>query len=233
MKPMERKAIIVPASEDHTPTAGRSAASAGQASNKVFTIPNLISLIRLCLVPFFFVLLSDGHDFMATALFAIAACTDWIDGQVARRTDSVSKLGQVLDPTVDRILMISGVVGLAILGRLPLWIVVLVVVRDASLLLGGLYLLTRWRTRVPVVYAGKVATVLLLTGFVGLLLNWPLIPGLGVCSISWLPGLNGDPVSWGIWLIYIGLVLAMAVAFFYLYTAYRDIKKKKAVTDGA
>ena len=90
----------------------------------IFTIPNLISTIRLCMVPCFIVLLLTGYDILATVLFAVAAGTDWIDGQIARRTHTVSKLGRLLDPAVDRILMISGVVCLLAVGRLPLWVVV-------------------------------------------------------------------------------------------------------------
>ena len=98
-----------------------------EVTNKIFTIPNVISFIRLCMVPAFIVLLLKGNDIAATVLFAVAAATDFLDGQIARRTHCVSKLGQLLDPAVDRILMISGVVCLLIVGRLPLWVVLFVV----------------------------------------------------------------------------------------------------------
>lgn len=198
-------------------------------SNKIFTIPNFISLIRLCLVPIFFVLLHEGHDLLATLVFALAAGTDWIDGQVARRTNSVSRLGQLMDPAIDRILMISGVLGLLMVSRIPLWIVAIIIIRDGLMLLGGAYLLKRYHIRIAVIYAGKVATACLLVGFAGLLLNWPLIPGLGVTDLSWLPGFNAMAVSWGIWFVYIGLVLSVVTGFYYLYTAYRELKRAKEV----
>ena len=72
-----------------------------EVSNKIFTLPNLLSFIRFCMIPAFLVLLLNGYNLIATILFAVAASTDWIDGQVARRTNSVSKLGQLLDPFVD------------------------------------------------------------------------------------------------------------------------------------
>ena len=171
---------------------------AEQVSDRIFTVPNLISFIRLCLVPIFLVLLFNGYDVMATFLYALAAGTDWIDGQIARRTNAVSKLGQLLDPAVDRILMISGVCGLFLVGRLPLWIILVVLVRDLLLLVGGACLLKRFRVRVPVIYPGKVATTLLFVGFAGLLLNWPLIGGLGIVDAAWLPGFNAAACSWGI-----------------------------------
>ncbi|MEG1197309.1 MAG: CDP-alcohol phosphatidyltransferase family protein, partial [Raoultibacter sp.] len=105
--------------------------------DKIFTIPNVISMVRLCLVPVFLVLLMNGNDLAAALLFALAAGTDFLDGQIARRTNTVSKLGQLLDPAIDRILMIAGVGGLLLVGRLPLWIVAVVLIRDLFLLVGG------------------------------------------------------------------------------------------------
>lgn len=197
---------------------------ADEVSNRIFTVPNLISTIRLCLVPAFLVLLLNGYDLLATFLFALAAGTDWVDGQIARRTHAVSRLGQLLDPAVDRILMIAGVAGLLAVGRLPLWIVVVVVARDALLLAGGAYLLNRWKARVAVIYPGKVATTLLFVGFAALLLNWPVLEGLGVVSASWLPGLSAGPYSWGIWFVYAGLALALATTVYYVVAALGKIR---------
>lgn len=186
-----------------------------EVTSRIFTLANVVSFIRLCMVPAYLVLLLDGHDVLAAFLFALAASTDFVDGQLARRTHTVSRLGQLLDPAVDRILMIAGVVGLLLVGRLPLWIIVVVVARDALLLAGGAFLLKR-KKRVAVVFMGKVATTLLFIGFAGLLLNLPLIPGLGICDIAWLPGFNGFDVSWGIWFVYGGLALALFTTAIYI-----------------
>lgn len=196
-----------------------------EVTDRIVTVPNVISFIRLCMIPVFFILLLSGYDIPATIVFAVAACTDFIDGQVARRTHSVSKLGQLLDPTVDRLLMIFGVVGLLVVGRLPLWIVVVVLVRDLLLLFGGLYLIKRWKTRVAVIFPGKVATTLLFIGFAGLLLNMPLIAGLGIINVDWLPGFNAMQVSWGIWFIYIGLILGLLTTVYYVLMGYRKMQK--------
>ncbi len=189
----------------------------------IFTIPNVISFIRLCMVPVFLLLLFGGNDVAAAILFGIASGTDFVDGQIARRTRAVSKLGQILDPAVDRILMITAVLGLLVVGRMPLWIIVLVIVRDLSLLAGGALLLARWHVRVPVIFPGKVATTFLFAGFAGLLLNTPQLPGLGVVDAAWLPGLNVASVSWGIWLVYIGLAIGAATTVFYVYAGVRAI----------
>ena len=146
-----------------------------EVTNRIFTAANVVSFIRLCMVPVYLVLLLDGHDILATFIFALAASTDFIDGQLARRTHTVSRLGRLLDPAVDRALMVFGVVGLLLVGRLPVWIVALVIARDLLLIVGGAYLGARYKARVAVIFPGKVATTLLFVGFAGLLLNWPLV----------------------------------------------------------
>ncbi len=196
-----------------------------EASNKIFTLPNFLSFIRFCMIPVFLILLLQGFNLAATLVFAIAASTDWVDGQVARRTNSVSKLGQLLDPFVDRFLMISGVVGLLLVGRLPLWIVLVVVLRDLFMLAGGSYLIRRWKVRVPVIYPGKVATTLLYIGFAGILLNMPLLNGLGLVSASWLPGFSFEAYSWGFWFVYAGLLLMIGTTTYYIVKGYKGMRK--------
>mgnify|MGYP003077476700 FL=1 len=196
-------------------------------TNRIFTIPNVISFIRLCMVPVYMVLLLNGYDLLATFMFALAAGTDWIDGQLARRTNCVSKLGQLLDPAVDRILMSCGVIGLMLVGRLPIWIVFVVLGRDLMLLVGGAYLLKRYHERVAVIYPGKVATTFLFVGFAGLLLNMPLIGGLGWFEASGLPGFGFEACSWGIWFVYAGLLLGLFTTLYYVLAGYRKMQKAR------
>lgn len=200
-----------------------------KVSDKVFTIPNLLSTIRLCMIPAFLLLLFHGYNLTATLVFAVAASTDWVDGQVARRTNSVSKLGQLLDPFVDRLLMISGVLGLFLVGRLPLWIIVFVVARDLLMLVGGSYLLSRWKVRVPVIYLGKFATTCLYIAFAGILLNAPLLEGLGVVGVSWLPGLCVGLYSWGFWFAYLGLILSIITTSYYIAKGVSGMKAAMAL----
>lgn len=196
-------------------------------TNRIFTIPNVISFIRLCMVPVYMVLLLNGYDLLATFMFALAAGTDWIDGQLARRTNCVSKLGQLLDPAVDRVLMICGVIGLMLVGRLPIWIVFVVLGRDLMFLVGGAYLLKRYHERVAVIYPGKVATTFLFVGFAGLLLNMPLIGGLGWFEASWLPGFGSEACSWGIWFVYAGLLIGLFTTLYYVLAGYRKMQKAR------
>lgn len=202
----------------------RHADTASQAvSDKVLTLPNVISAVRLCLIPVFFAVLLGGHDVAAAIIFAVAAGTDCIDGQIARRTNTVTRLGQLLDPAVDRLLMIFGVLGLFLVGRLPLWIILFVLARDTFLLVGSFWLLHSRRIRIPVVFAGKASTTFLFIGFAGLLLNAPLVAGLGWVPFAWLPGFNADACSWSIWFLYVGLVLSAATAVYYSLAALREL----------
>ena len=191
----------------------------------IFTVPNLISFIRLCMAPVYLLLLSRGENAAAAILFGIAASTDFVDGQIARRTHTVSKLGQLLDPAVDRVLMITAVFGLMLVGRLPVWIVVVVLLRDLLLLIGGAFLLQRYNVRVAVIYPGKFATTFLFVGFAGLLLNVPQVAGLGVCDIAWLPGLNSFTWSWGIWPVYAGLFIGVFTTTYYVVKGFQGMRE--------
>ena len=108
------------------------------------TIPNLISILRLCAVPIFvWLLLSKDNALGAAILLSILGATDWIDGRVARRIDQVSELGKILAPTADRIMFLVAVFSMLIDGSVPIWFGVLTLFREgvvaiAALILGGL-----------------------------------------------------------------------------------------------
>lgn len=197
-------------------------------TERILTAPNVISFARLCLVPVYLWLLFQGQNVAAVIVFAVAALTDFVDGQVARRTHSVSKLGKLLDPAVDTVLMVTGVVGACAIGECPVWVAVIVFVREVFLVAGGAVLLKRFNIHVPVIYPGKVATTLLFIGFAALLLGIPLMPGLAWTDVPWLPGFNGQPACWGIWLVYAGLVLQIGVTVFYCVRAWGMLQAERA-----
>lgn len=194
-----------------------------EVTDRVLTVPNVISFIRLLLVPVFFVLLLNGERIFALILFSIAAATDFLDGQIARRTHSVSKLGKLLDPAVDTVLMFSGVLGTVLIGELPVWIAVLVIAREAFLLIGGGVLIATHDVRVAVIYPGKVATTLLFVGFAGMMLGAPVISGLSLVDVSWLPGFSTAPVACWIWFVYVGLILQIGVTIYYCVVAWHGL----------
>ncbi|MBI5231533.1 MAG: CDP-alcohol phosphatidyltransferase family protein [Coriobacteriales bacterium] len=188
----------------------------------IYTVANIITVLRLILVPIFFaVLLTGDNDVLAFILFALAASTDWLDGQIARRTGTVTQIGAAIDPIVDRLLIAAGVLGLYIENRLPLWILVVLIARDLYLGYGVWRLEHYYHRRLTVTYAGKTTTAVLLAGFSLLILNWPIAPGLGIVEVSWLPGWGSEPVCVGMWFVYVGLVLSVTTAVQYTFRAGR------------
>ena len=187
-------------------------------SNAVFTLANLITVCRFVLTIVFLWLFVQNNPQTRTAAlicYAVAASTDFLDGLVARATQTVSWAGKIMDPIMDRVLLFTGVLGLMIIGELPVWVAVFVVCRDIYLAAGAI-LIRRYRSRpIDVVYIGKVTTALLMSGFVLLLINAPQIPGLGWVDVDWLPGFNSRTVAVGIFLVYAGVICSFITAVVY------------------
>ena len=137
------------------------------SSPRFLTVPNLLSSLRIALIPLFVVLIVDHDTTMwGLLLFALVAATDWVDGLLARRLGQVSELGKVLDPTADRLAMAAGLIALAVRGVFPWWAAALILVRDAVVLAVGLGLLIGRRVRIDVRPIGKVATFTLMSSVV-------------------------------------------------------------------
>lgn len=201
---------------------------AGDHSHDIYTIANIVTVLRLILVPLFFAVLINGeNDFLAFALFTFAASTDWLDGQIARRTGTVTAIGKAIDPLVDRLLIASGVLGLYIEHSLPGWIVVVLFARDTYLMYGAWRLEQFHHRRMPVTFAGKTTTAVLLVGFADLILGWPMVPGLGLIESPYLPGLGSEPVVLGMYFVYIGVALSVGTAIHYTFLF------RKIVSEGA
>jgi cardiolipin synthase len=165
-------------------------------TERVVTLPNVLSFIRLLGVPLFLWLLLDRqNDILAVVVLAVGGFTDWLDGQLARRWHQRSKLGQVLDPAADRLYILSTLIGLAIREIIPWWLVFLLVSRDV--LMGCLLPLLRSRgfLSLPVHFLGKAATFALLYAFPLVLLgageqSWAQIAQVvGWAFASWGAGL--------------------------------------------
>ena len=192
--------------------------------NPEFTLPNVITVARLIMVPIaFFLLVGRGDNKAAFFVFAFAGLSDFLDGQIARRTDTVSEFGKLLDPFVDRFLILAGVVGLFIVGRIPLWVLSVLVLRDVYLAIGLSRVKHRGGPQIEVIFLGKLTTALLFTGFSGLILDWPHVAGLKMTSRSWLPGFNGSGYAIWIWLVYAGVVFSLITAARYTHIGYADL----------
>lgn len=185
-------------------------------SHKILTVANVITVSRGILTIVFLVLFVTGvNRYEALAVYAVAACTDWLDGLIARSTRTVSWFGKILDPIVDRALLFTGVLGLVLRGELPVWVAVLVIGRDVYLAIGAM-IVRKYRKRpIDVVFIGKVTTACLMFGFCDLLLGLPVLKGFGVVSVSWLPLLNGTPAALGMLFVYVGCICSIITACIY------------------
>jgi cardiolipin synthase len=150
------------------------------ASRRRLTIPNLLSLARLASVPVFVWLFVAGHENSAVIVYALGALTDFFDGYIARRTGSVTELGQALDPLADRVFIVA--LALVLINReaLPVWLAGAIVVRDAALLGAVVILERRGMKRIPVSAMGKLATAMLLFGLSWLALAETSLLGSGI-----------------------------------------------------
>jgi cardiolipin synthase (CMP-forming) len=135
---------------------------AQRVSTAIRTVPNAVTLARLLLLPVCAYLLASGRYGWGIALTAVVGSTDWVDGWLARRTGQVSRLGQLLDPLADRLLIASVAIALVFRDVVPWQAAVLLVARDLVLLCGWPLLKRRGIEPPEVIFLGKAATLVLL-----------------------------------------------------------------------
>lgn len=140
-------------------------------SDRVWTIPNLLSMLRLLLVPVFLWMIVERELGWAGLVLVVAGVSDYLDGKIARRYGLISRVGQLLDPIADRLYLVATMIGLAAVDVIPWWLFGVLVARDVFI--GGMYpVVRRYRLPIPAVdFIGKAATFCLLGGFPLLLLG--------------------------------------------------------------
>ena len=156
-------------------------------SERVLTVPNVLSALRLVGVPVFLWAIVTGQDVLALVLLAASGITDWLDGAIARRYGLVSRLGQLLDPVADRLYIASTLLGLAWREIVPWWLVAVLVAREAFMAVVVLIAKRHGWLGLPVHFAGKAATFNLLYAFPLLL----LADGDGTAARI------AEPIAWG------------------------------------
>jgi phosphatidylglycerophosphate synthase len=157
------------------------------ARDRFLTVPNLLSGIRLALIPVFFYLLLFAHaDAWAVAILMFSGASDWADGKIARLLDQSSRLGAYLDPAVDRLYMLTTPIAFGLRGIVPWWIIAVLLARDLLLAAEMPLLRTRGITALPVVYVGKAATFALMSAFPLILLGqWDALWSRVVLACGW------------------------------------------------
>jgi cardiolipin synthase len=176
-----------------------------------WTIPNAIGFVRLALIPVFLIVAlssNDGEDALAAVLFAVIGWADYLDGFAARLTGQYSRLGALLDPIVDRLLVISGMVVCWHFDLLPHWAIVIVIARELFMLALSRYALSRG---------------------IEIKINWP--GRLGVAPTMGAPFFAMAGVHWlALILLYIGLALSLVATVMYVRSGLADAASRKDST---
>lgn len=187
---------------------------AEEGLDRVLTVPNAVTVVRLlCLPLFLWLLFGAGRQTAAAVLLAVLGATDWVDGQLARRFHQVSTLGKVLDPLADRLLVGTAVIAVIVHGAVPLWFGFATLARELLVSVATLGLAALGARRMDVLWIGKAGTFALMFSYPAFLLGhgsagWQ-VP---IRDIAWVTGI-------------VGLVLAWTAAVAYLVPARRALRE--------
>jgi len=177
--------------------------------DRILSLPNVVTTARLVLVPVFVWLLVQPHHrdwFTAAILLAALGSTDWVDGQLARRLDQVTNLGKILDPTADRVLLVTAAVGILAVGAIPLSVAVIALAREGLVAVAAVGLALAGARRIDVTLIGKAGTF-------GLMCAFPLFlaghSNVGwhhtALVLAWVAAVIGLGLGWISVLLYIPL----------------------------
>ena len=175
-----------------------------QLSQELKSIPNMLSILRLLLVPVFLWLLIVDQFLIAFLVLMFASFTDWLDGFIARKFNQITSLGKVLDPSADRLFILATLIGLTVNEIIPAWLAIVIVARDILLLVGYPISASHGYGPLPVHFLGKAATFALLYAL-PLLLLADVWPSAEVVIL---------PLAWGF--AYWGIGLYWVAGFVYL-----------------
>jgi len=169
-----------------------------EGPDRILTVPNAITAVRLACVPLFVWLLFGAHRQTAAAIvLAVLGSTDWVDGFVARRFHQVSTVGKVLDPTADRILVGTGVVSVIVAGAVPLWLGVATLAREALVSGAVLLLASLGAERIDVLWVGKAGTFGLMFAYPTFLLAHGHAGWQGPFEVvAWVAAVPGLALAW-------------------------------------
>lgn len=136
-------------------------------------VPNLITLIRFLLIPIFVILFFNPQNnglFYSMIVFAVSGISDMLDGYIARKYNLITKLGTVLDPLADKLMLIAVLSCLAIKNYIPLWVIIFIMIKELTMIIGGLLLL-KDNTVIPSNFYGKLSTFLFYVSILILIFN--------------------------------------------------------------
>jgi cardiolipin synthase len=178
--------------------------SASFINGEVINVPNLLSILRIALVPVFLWFLLDEFFLAAIFVLAIAGLTDFLDGYLARRLNQITKLGKMLDPVADRLYIFATLLALSVTGYVPWWLAALVILRDVLMLISLPVLASVGYKSLPVHYLGKASTFALLYSFPLLLMGKIFTEAAFIITpIAWAFALWGVALYWWSGFVYL------------------------------
>jgi cardiolipin synthase len=179
-------------------------AKTGFLNGEVVNVPNLLSFLRILLVPVFLWLLLDQLFLAAIAVLAFAGLTDFLDGFLARKLNQTTKLGKMLDPVADRLYIFATLLALSATGYVPWWLAGLVILRDFLMLISLPLLASVGYRSLPVHYLGKASTFALLYSFPLLLMGKIFTEAAFIITpIAWAFALWGVALYWWSGFVYL------------------------------
>ena len=161
------------------------------------TVPNILTFIRLLAIPVlaFLIYVGEPYDLLAFIFFLGIWLTDMLDGYIARRYNQITEFGKLFDPFVDKLFQLTTAIMMCIVGKLPLWVPMVIAIKELLMILGGVFLLRRLDRVVPARWYGKAATVLFVMAFAVLfflprdyywLSNYIFIPPMGLSLYAYI-----------------------------------------------
>jgi cardiolipin synthase len=178
--------------------------SASFLNGEVINVPNLLSILRIALVPVFLWFLLDEFFLAAIVVLAIAGLTDFLDGYLARKLNQITKLGKMLDPVADRLYIFATLLALSVTGYVPWWLAALVILRDVLMLISLPVLASVGYKSLPVHYLGKASTFALLYSFPLLLMGKIFTEAAFIITpIAWAFALWGVALYWWSGFVYL------------------------------
>jgi cardiolipin synthase len=182
------------------PSARKSSFIKGELVN----IPNLLSFLRIALVPVFLWLLLNEMFLSAIFVLMVAGITDFLDGYLARKLNQMTKLGKVLDPVADRLYIFATLLALSVTGNIPWWLAALVIARDVLMLVSLPALASLGYATLPVHFLGKASTFALLYSFPLLLMGKIFVEAQFILlPLAWAFALWGVALYWWSGFVYL------------------------------
>ena len=183
--------------------------------SNVWTIPNVLTILRMLLIPVFVVLFFKGYKMAALCVFCAASLTDMLDGYLARKLNQITDFGKLFDPLADKLMVLTAMVCQTVAGPLPLVAVIIVAIKELVMVLGGIFMLSK-NVVVYSNYAGKAAQVCFIISLV-------------------LAFFHDELAAWGVQLdlIFLWATVALAIVAMVIYVvrAARGWEKKQEGTN--